>query len=89
MKETREMMKILEENKAKAQKREYERKIKEQQKQQQEKEAKRTATLLVLTVILLILSIALLKNIMDKDYGKCIESGRSEQQCERYRSIDK
>ena len=84
MKETMEMIQILEKNKKEAQLRRI-----EQKKKEQKKEQIRTGILLALAIILFIVTLGVLKNIMDRDYNKCIQSGKSEAVCQQMRSIDK
>lgn len=84
MKETMEMIQILEQNKKAAQLRRIEAKKKEQKKEQ-----KKTGLLIALLIILLILSVGLLNKITKDDYNNCIKSGKSETMCSYLRSIDK
>jgi cytoskeletal protein RodZ len=89
MKETMEMIQILEQNKKEAQLRAKRQALIAKQKKEQKKEQIKTGILLALLIISFILSVALLKKIMDRDYNNCIESGKSESVCSQMRSIDK
>lgn len=82
MKETMEMIQILEKNKKAAQ-------IKRAKVKAQKKEQKKTGLLIALLIILLILSVGLLNKITKDDYNNCIKSGKSESVCSYLRSIDK
>ena len=84
MKETMEMIQILDKNKKEAQKR-----IKEEKVKAQKKEQLKTKVLVALVIILFIVALGVLKNIMDRDYNNCIQSGKSETVCQQMRSIDK
>lgn len=87
MKETMEMIQILERNKKEAQKRKQ--KEREIRIREQKKEQKKTGLLIALLIILLILSVGLLNKITKDDYNNCIKSGKSETMCSYLRSIDK
>ena len=84
MKETMEMIQILDKNKKEAQKR-----IRQEKIRNQKKEQLTTKVLVALVIILFIITLGVLKNIMDRDYNNCIHSGKSADVCETYRSIDK
>lgn len=85
MKETREMMEILHQNKLKAQKRDLiERK--QQKKDHTKKELLKIAGLVVLAIILLFITLKVMTNALEDDYKACV-SQHGETYCQAVSGI--
>ncbi len=91
MKETMEMIEILNENKKKAQMRDALRAKREKERKQKEKEKEQLfyGIVAVLLFIILIAIFFIGNCYLNNEYNKCIAAGKSEAACEVVRSIDK